>query len=281
MTAPWRGVFPGTWQPSDAAFSTTPPGAMVSEAMLGPVETAGVLACPTPSGLTLTGTASTLAIGLACPATSTLTVTGLAPTLTVSRILDCPTPATLTIAGTVPTLGVGLGCPAPSGLVVGGLVPSLNTALECPAPSTLTLDGFAPTLDGAEPVPEETNRLAGGMFVQALYARRKRTKAPPRFIDRYDAITTGDESPANGDNLPTNGNNSTGKNLLPVQNQPKIVKVTPVKTRRKLPTVNLFTIAHQGGVAQANAERLVKAELEIQARRNLNDAIAVLLLLAS
>lgn len=35
MAAPWRGVFPGTWTPSDAAFFTTPPGMLVSEAMLG------------------------------------------------------------------------------------------------------------------------------------------------------------------------------------------------------------------------------------------------------
>ena len=131
------------------------------------------------------------------------------------------------------------------------------------------------------PVPETGNKFGGGMFVRAMYDRRKRTKAPPRFIDRYDLVTKGNESSVNGENMPANGNISPGRNLLPVQNQPKIAKVTPVKTRRNLPTVNLFTIVHQGGVAQANAEKLVKAELEIQARRNLNDAIAVLLLLAS
>lgn len=131
----------------------------------------------------------------------------------------------------------------------------------------------------APPVPDTGNKFGGGMFVRAMYDRRKRTKAPPRFIDRYDLVTKGNESSANGENMPADGNISPGRNLLPVQSQPKITRAKPVRSKHK-PVIDLITFA-EGGVARANAERMMKAELEIQARRNLNDAIAVLLLLAS
>lgn len=57
-SGPWRGVFPGTWQPSDAAFTSTPPGMLVAEVMLGPVATGIHLSATGAGGATSSGSAT-------------------------------------------------------------------------------------------------------------------------------------------------------------------------------------------------------------------------------
>ena len=121
--------------------------------------------------------------------------------------------------------------------------------------------------------PESTaNKFGGGMFVKAMYDRRKRTKAPPRFVEyagEGNPITPEAQSEA----IQTN----KGRNLLPV---PKPTKIKAATRQAGRPVISLSTFA-DGGVARQNAERMMKAELEIHARRNQNDALAVILLLAS
>lgn len=114
--------------------------------------------------------------------------------------------------------------------------------------------------------PESTaNKFGGGMFVKAMYDRRRRTKAPPRFIEY-----TGEG------NQPPEAQ-PKGRNLLPAPKPTKIKTATRLDHR---PVINITTFA-EGGAARAKAEKIMKAELEIQARRNQNDALAVILLLAS
>ena len=118
--------------------------------------------------------------------------------------------------------------------------------------------------------PESTaNKFGGGMFVKAMYDRRRRTKAPPRFVEY-----AGEGNPATPE---AEAAQTKGRNLLPAPNPTKIKTAIRLDHR---PVINLTTFA-EGGAARAKAEKIMKAELEIQARRNQNDALAVILLLAS
>lgn len=120
--------------------------------------------------------------------------------------------------------------------------------------------------------PESTaNKFGGGMFVKAMYDRRKRTKAPPRFVEY-----AGEGNPAIPETQPE-ATQPKGRNLLPAPKPTKIKTVTRLDHR---PVINITTFA-EGGAARAKAEKIMKAELEIQARKNQNDALAVILLLAS
>ena len=117
--------------------------------------------------------------------------------------------------------------------------------------------------------PDTGNKFGGGMFVKAMYDRRRRTKAPPRFVEY-----AGEGNPATPEAEATQ---PKGRNLLPAPKPTKIKTATRLDHR---PVINLTTFA-EGGAARAKAEKIMKSELEIQARRNQNDALAVILLLAS
>lgn len=121
--------------------------------------------------------------------------------------------------------------------------------------------------------PDTKNQFGGGMFVQVIRAHNKRKTAPikPRFTE-YES----DSKMWEGfKEFP----NSTGKNLAPVAQKP-----TPKQYKGHKQTsnsiINLSTI-QSGGVAKQNIERVITEELAIQARINQNNAIALLLLLAS
>lgn len=117
--------------------------------------------------------------------------------------------------------------------------------------------------------PDTGNKFGGGMFVKAMYDRRRRTKAAPRFIEY-----TGEGNPASP---AAEATQPRGRNLLPAHKPAKIKTAIRLDHR---PVINLTTFA-EGGAARAKAEKIMRAELEIQARRNQNDALAVILLLAS
>ena len=118
----------------------------------------------------------------------------------------------------------------------------------------------------------------GGVFIFKLYERRKRATSPaqPRIVEYEGERHSGmSEMPGSQEATPA----PKGKNLLPVPKVPKI-KGAVRKEFKHNPTINLASFA-LGGVAQQNAERLMKAEIEIQERRIYNDAVAIMLLLAS
>lgn len=119
--------------------------------------------------------------------------------------------------------------------------------------------------------PDTGNKFGGGMFVKAMYDRRRRTKAPPRFVEY-----AGEGNPSTLEAQPE-ATHPKGRNLLPAPKPAKIKTATRLDHR---PVINITTFA-EGGAARAKAEKIMKAELEIQARRNQNDALAVILLLAS
>jgi len=109
------------------------------------------------------------------------------------------------------------------------------------------------------------------MFVQVLRKKKHPNPVPPRFIE-YPA----DAKVWEGfKEFP----NSTGRHILPVRQktQPKRYK----GARKPVGVISLAKLAANGGPVKQNIERLLIAELETQARRNNNDALAVLLLLAS
>jgi hypothetical protein len=70
--------------------------------------------------------------------------------------------------------------------------------------------------------------------------------------------------------------NSTGKHLAPVAQ-----KVAPKQYKGRKQTGNTIINLATGGIAKQNIERVITEELAIQARINQNNAIAILLLLAS
>ena len=118
----------------------------------------------------------------------------------------------------------------------------------------------------------------GGVFIFKLYERRKRATSPaqPRIVEYEGERHSGmSEVLGSQDAHPI----PRGKNILPVPKVPKIKSAV-----RKLPSqnhsINLMSFA-LGGVAQQNAERLMQAEIAIQERRIYNDAVAIMLLLAS
>ena len=121
------------------------------------------------------------------------------------------------------------------------------------------------------------NKFGGGMFVKAMYDRRKRTNPGPRYVDRYDLVS-GEPvlltSPDLG-GVNTQGGANPIKTLATAS--PKFKAVS--RSTRELSAILTFT---GGPKANTNAERMIQAEMEIRARKNsYNDAAAILLLLAS
>lgn len=89
MAAPWRGVFPGTWTPSDAAFFTVPPGKMVSEAMLGPAASGAVsLSLAATEGADLASATARLAVSADLAATEGADLASGAITAAISAALS-------------------------------------------------------------------------------------------------------------------------------------------------------------------------------------------------
>ena len=124
--------------------------------------------------------------------------------------------------------------------------------------------------------PEGTgNKFGGGMFVKNMYDRRKRTNPGPRYVDRYDLVS--------GEPVPfTNGTSADAPALaraVPSQPEPTPAKARAA-SRTARPMADVITFIRSGETL-ARAEKMVLEEQAIRERQYLNNAVAILLLLAS
>lgn len=174
MAAPWRGVFPGTWQASDAAFSTTPPGMLVSEAMLGAAASGAVTGTLTATvpGPSVTSTGS---VGFS----GTLSLTVLAPTVAITAKVTVTgtgsvttPPPTVASAGAATVAGsVSIAAPAPVLSGSGAAMVTGTASATVPTPSftgagSVGFAGITGTIDTAIPAPSVT--ASGSVTVQGV-----------------------------------------------------------------------------------------------------------------
>ena len=124
--------------------------------------------------------------------------------------------------------------------------------------------------------PEGTgNKFGGGMFVKNMYDRRKRTNPGPRYVDRYDLVS--------GEPVPFTNGTSVDTPAL-VRTATIHPEPTPIKaraaSRSTRPMADVITFIRSGETL-ARAEKMVLEEQAIRERQYLNNAVAILLLLAS
>jgi hypothetical protein len=178
MTAPWRPVFPGTWSPSDAAFSSKPPGNAIKEAMLGAGDSSLSLSLAATEGADTASGAVALRIALALSVTDGADACSASMLATIQASMAATEGADSASAGLQATIQAALNATEGADTAASTLALLILASLDVTEGADLcaaTCEIASESVDLSLDATEGADLCASEMALQAAQAEQDRT----------------------------------------------------------------------------------------------------------